>query len=102
MFDLFDNLIVLSRHGSIIYQGSPSDLRLTLQLVGLTIPMYSNTLDFMLEVANGDYGEDSVRTLTGYNVDYNANRFAGEQDHNEVELCSLSEAIDAANTTKKR
>lgn len=100
MFELFDNLVVLSREGTIMYQGSPADLPQTLLLVGLQAPLYSNISDFLLEVASGDFGRQTLHLLAHYNSEYNQMRIA--EDLNEVEATSLQEAVRVANSVNKR
>ena len=83
-----------------MYQGSPGDLAQTLLLVGLRAPIYSNISDFLLEVASGDFGRQSLHLLTHYNSEYNKTRI--DEEFNEVEFTSLQEAMKRANSINKR
>ncbi|KAF7494236.1 ATP-binding cassette sub-family G member 1 [Sarcoptes scabiei] len=100
IFSLFDNLIVLSNEGTIIFQGPPSNLTQTLQLVGLTCPMYTSISDFILEVSSGDFGRQSLHLLAHYHNEYNRNRL--DEDYNEFEMVSLKEAIKNAHLNDQR
>jgi len=101
LFNLFDNLLILSKEGTIIYEGSPDKLASTLSLVGLQCPPYTNISDFLLEVASGDFGRQSLHQLAHYNKEYNRSRISGE-DLNEVEMHSLQEAVKKGDTVDKR
>ncbi|CAG2163236.1 unnamed protein product [Oppiella nova] len=57
MFHLFDRVYVLSNTGVCVYDGPPQDVTQTLSLIGLTIPLYYNPADFIIEVASGDYAK---------------------------------------------
>lgn len=100
IFELFDQVIILSCEGTIIYQGHPEDLSSTLQLVGLSCPMYTSLSDFVLEVASGDFGRQCLHLLTHYNKEYNRSRLT--EDFNEVEMNSLQEAVKRANRSDQR
>ena len=83
-----------------MYQGSPQDLPQTLSLVGLSCPMYTNISDYLLEVASGEFGRQSLHLLAHYNTEYNRIRIA--EDLNEVETTSLQEAVKRSNQINKR
>lgn len=100
MFQLFDNLIILSREATIMYQGSPDELPQTLSLVGLSCPMYTNVSDFVLEVASGDYGRQTLHLLSHYGTEYNRTRIA--EDINEVDCTSLQEAVKRADQNQNK
>jgi len=91
MFALFDHLVVFSREGTIMYQGSPRALQSSFARVGLRWPLYSNMSDFLLEVASGDFGFDSVRQLAHYTKE--SNRYRIGEETNEVSAISLQEAV---------
>lgn len=100
MIELFDNLIVLSTEGTIIYQGSPFDIPQTLALVGLNIPKFYNMSDFLLEVASGDFGRQSLHLLVHYNKENQRNMYSEDLDVSK--MCSLREAIKKANQVDNR
>lgn len=97
---LFDTLIVLARDGSIIYQGSPADLPHTLRLAGLSCPLYSSLADYILEVASGDFGPQSVALLRRLNLDSNRARLS--DDCVELELTGLREAVKRGDRMDQR
>ncbi|OTF77390.1 hypothetical protein BLA29_003847 [Euroglyphus maynei] len=100
IFALFDNLIILSREGSILFQGHPNNLAQILENIGLQCPMYTSLSDYILEVASGDFGKKSLQTLSHYNREMNKNRFT--DDFNEVEMNSLREAVKRAHLSDQR
>nr|XP_046914566.1 ATP-binding cassette subfamily G member 4-like isoform X2 [Dermatophagoides farinae] len=100
IFALFDNLIILSCKGSILFQGHPNDLTQILQDIGLKCPMYTSLSDYILEVASGDFGNKSLQTLSHYNNEMNKKRFS--DDFNEVEMNSLREAVKRAHLGDQR
>lgn len=60
MFEMFDHIYVIS-NGRCIYQGDSSNTVTYLSSEGLVCPQYHNSADFLLEVANGDYGDYTDR-----------------------------------------
>ena len=59
----FDNLYVVSMNGQCIYNGPTAQLVDNLSEFNLFCPKYHNPSDFMIEVASGDYGLESIDTL---------------------------------------
>ncbi|XP_016954942.1 ATP-binding cassette sub-family G member 1 [Drosophila biarmipes] len=58
IYNLFNLIYVLSA-GRCTYQGTPQNTVMFLSSVGLECPPYHNPADFLLECANGDYGDQT-------------------------------------------
>ncbi|XP_068906678.1 ATP-binding cassette subfamily G member 4-like isoform X2 [Tenebrio molitor] len=55
LYEMFDHVYVMAE-GKCIYQGSSLNTVTYLSSVGFNCPQYHNPADFLLEVANGEYG----------------------------------------------
>lgn len=63
VFNLFDQIYIVSYNGYCIYQGSPKDMLQYLATVDLICPQFHNPADFIAEVASGERGTDVVHKL---------------------------------------
>jgi hypothetical protein len=99
IFNLFNNVIVMSNEGNCIYQGPPEQLVSTLSLVGLEMPNFYNPADYVIEVASGELGKQSLHSLTNYNKAFNKLKFSNSS---YLESKPLKEAIERNKTNTSR
>lgn len=64
LFNSFDLAYVLSKTGTCIFQGQPTNVVSELAKFGLNCPEYYNGADYIIEVANLDYGDEMIPKLT--------------------------------------
>jgi ABC-type multidrug transport system ATPase subunit len=99
LFELFDHLYAMS-HGHCIYQGSSRNLLTFLSELDLKCPASYNPTDFLMEIANGDYGSQNSR-LT-HRIQNGANEIYREEcNNNVIEEFTLNEPEFSMKTLSK-
>lgn len=63
VFNLFDQIYIVSYNGNCIYHGSPKDMIDRLSSVDLHCPQFHSPADFIAEVASGEHGAEAVDRL---------------------------------------
>lgn len=63
LYEMFDHVYVLAE-GQCIYQGASINTVPYLSSVGFQCPQYHNPADYLMEVANGDYGNFTIQLAT--------------------------------------
>jgi ATP-binding cassette subfamily G (WHITE) protein 1 len=63
LFAKFQHVTILGQNGTPVYSGQPEQLLDKLQHHGLMCPNFCNPADFVLDVANGDFGATVVNQL---------------------------------------
>lgn len=63
VFNLFQMVYVISLQGKCIYERQPQDLVNYLSELGMQMPKAYSPADFLIEIANGDYGEQILDAL---------------------------------------
>ncbi|XP_054157253.1 ATP-binding cassette sub-family G member 1-like [Oppia nitens] len=66
VFNMFHNIYVISHNGQCIYHGPPDNLVHHMSYVNLTVPLYHNPADYIVEIASGEHGEESITRLATY------------------------------------
>ncbi|XP_070495086.1 ATP-binding cassette sub-family G member 1-like isoform X2 [Chironomus tepperi] len=73
MLPMFDHIYALSA-GNCIYQGTSENLLTFLEEIGLACPLTYNPIDYLMEIANNEYGDHSQllveKIQNGSNLDY--------------------------------
>jgi len=73
MLDLFDHIYAMNA-GSCVYQGSSKNLIGYLDELGLPCPSTYNSTDYLMEIANNEYGDHShlliAKSQNGLNMEY--------------------------------
>ncbi|XP_070495021.1 ATP-binding cassette subfamily G member 4-like [Chironomus tepperi] len=73
MLPMFDHIYALSA-GNCIYQGTSENLLTFLDEIGLPCPLTYNPIDYLMEIANNEYGDHSQllieQSQNGSNLDY--------------------------------
>lgn len=66
LFNKFGNVIIQDKKGQNIFNGPPSKLITYLREFDLNCPKYYNPAEFILDVANGDFGETILENLADF------------------------------------
>jgi ATP-binding cassette, subfamily G (WHITE), member 1 len=96
MLKMFDHLYVLAE-GSCIYQGSSKNLISFLSELDLLCPQSYNPSDFLLEVANDEYGSHNDRLVMKMENGKNENY---RKDAEKADICDEFEAWPTARVEK--
>lgn len=62
IFHQFGSVLLLAKHGTVVYQGQPGNVESYLRLVGHVRPESKNTSDFMLDLLSPTLNEDPKNT----------------------------------------
>lgn len=62
----FDQAYIISYNGQCIYNGPTKNLVSTLSNFGLHCPQYHNPADYVVEIATGDFGNESIDLLANH------------------------------------
>lgn len=84
VFEMFDHIYALA-DGCCIYQGSSSNLVSFLTDLDLVCPETYNPADFLLEIANNDYGPQNYRLTL--KVNNGINSFCHPNENQKLSLC---------------
>ncbi|KAL7021138.1 hypothetical protein ACKWTF_011772 [Chironomus riparius] len=91
MFEMFDHIYALA-NGNCIFQGASFNVVLFLKELGLVCPSTYNPADFLLEIANNDYGSQNERLTkvieNGKNEFYRGQPCITLNNNNELKLSS--------------
>ena len=66
LFNTFGNVIIQSKNGHNIFNGPPNKIDRYLKEHELNCPKFYNPADFIIDVANGDFGEPILEKLTNF------------------------------------
>ncbi|KAJ6643142.1 ATP-binding cassette subfamily G member 4 [Pseudolycoriella hygida] len=104
IFESFDHIYVLA-DGNCVYQGSANNTVPYLSSIGLQCPHYHNPADFLLEVANKEYG-DFIPTLTKASKDdrwrLNSNFITDHATFHEFQIESDKTLVSRSNSNESK
>lgn len=105
VLNLFDNIYVLSRTGHNIYFGPPGELISYLSSFDIHCPKFHNPGDFVIELASGELGHESMRSVIDLRrpppPSYSASsRDPRQQQQQVVKSLIKNESNDVTNNAK--
>lgn len=66
LFTTFSNVIIQDKRGQNIFNGPPTKLIVYLREFDLECPKFYNPADYILDVANGDFGDSILKQLSNF------------------------------------
>lgn len=91
LFNSFDLIYVLSKGGTCIFQGQATEVVPYLSRFGLNCPEFYNAADYVIEVANLDYGEEHIPRLAMAHLEIFTNNTSNLDKTNITYLIDLFE-----------
>lgn len=106
IYEMFDLVYVLAE-GHCVYQGSYSNTVPYLASQGFTCPQFHNPADYMLEVANGEYGDFTYQLAKAaisdqWRTSTNTVYIRDEYDHHHQETNSNKNEDNISNDTDEK